>query len=443
MQSNSGGRKPPRSSARISSVISNTQISNKSTPKVVKRLNNSTNPHVNTIKHKKRGITVKPPNNVNNTNNSAINSEEEMDAEEHDDTVSLLSQSTVTKPNKTIKTKPICITMSVEKIPLLKNNIIKLELKSEFKIKATTKDEIQVLTNNKSDKVKILEFLQNSTEKLEFHTFTERDEKDLTYVMKKHYYVEPPEMLKMLKDNECPATSVRFLNNSKANPSYIIHFPKNSVNLITLRTQYKVIDHCIIKWENFNNKKKKLTQCFRCQRFGHTARNCNHEFRCVKCTEKHEPGKCSRTTKEGNPKCVNCNKDHAANNRNCESYTAYKEKLDKLKKPKIQRSEPRKFVSTPAPWASQPLNLSQFPPLKPSVNYRIENIQNENPLVNENLNFSQSSNQFNDFSNIQKDFNSIPNISETLKLFRELTDKLKNTDCQKTRLSLLIEYTMK
>ena len=53
--------------------------------------------------------------------------------------------------------------------------------------------------------------------------------------------------------------------------------------------------HHVVSWERL--AKKEPTMCLRCQRFGHSAINCNLDFRCVKCEEKHEPGDCTLITR--------------------------------------------------------------------------------------------------------------------------------------------------
>ena len=56
-------------------------------------------------------------------------------------------------------------------------------------------------------------------------------------------------------------------------------------------------------------------QCKRCQRFGHTQRNCSYAPRCVACGETHHSGECS-TPKE-QLKCCGCVCNHTANYRGC------------------------------------------------------------------------------------------------------------------------------
>ena len=90
-----------------------------------------------------------------------------------------------------------------------------------------------------------------------------------------------------------------------------------------------------ITWESPKTKKREI-QCFRCQSWGHSARNCNSIFKCVKCNLNHEPGKCTVKKGESSPTCVNCNESgHAANYRGCPSYKTYlknkKVLLDKVK----------------------------------------------------------------------------------------------------------------
>lgn len=74
-------------------------------------------------------------------------------------------------------------------------------------------------------------------------------------------------------------------------------------------------------------KQNSIAQCKNCQLFGHSARNCNHKYRCVKCQESHLPGHCPRSldqqlANDTPPACVNCKTiGHPANFRGCPYYT--------------------------------------------------------------------------------------------------------------------------
>jgi hypothetical protein len=56
-------------------------------------------------------------------------------------------------------------------------------------------------------------------------------------------------------------------------------------------------------------------QCKRCQRFGHTQRNCGHVPRCVAYGGSHLSGECP--VPRGQPQCCSCGGDHTANYRGC------------------------------------------------------------------------------------------------------------------------------
>lgn len=65
------------------------------------------------------------------------------------------------------------------------------------------------------------------------------------------------------------------------------------------------------------------TQCFRCQRYGHAAKNCSMKYCCVKCADSHTPGVCPKR-KDDKPKCANCNGDYTANYRGCSAAKNYR-----------------------------------------------------------------------------------------------------------------------
>ena len=60
-----------------------------------------------------------------------------------------------------------------------------------------------------------------------------------------------------------------------------------------------------------------ITQCYRCQEFGHRAQYCHKTEKCVRCSGPHKVSNCSQSTKL---KCANCNGDHPASYRQCPKY---------------------------------------------------------------------------------------------------------------------------
>lgn len=87
-------------------------------------------------------------------------------------------------------------------------------------------------------------------------------------------------------------------------------------------------------------KKDGEIQCHRCQRWGHTAKNCNSHLNCVKCDTQHKPGECTRIRSDtSDPFCVNCGETgHPANWKGCPTYKKYiatrQQKIDKAREDK-------------------------------------------------------------------------------------------------------------
>jgi hypothetical protein len=77
-------------------------------------------------------------------------------------------------------------------------------------------------------------------------------------------------------------------------------------------------------------------QCKRCQRFGHTQRNCGYPPRCVACGEAHLSGDCS-TPKE-QFKCCSCGGNHTANYRGCLNWKEAKAALVKRGQPENRQA---------------------------------------------------------------------------------------------------------
>lgn len=64
-----------------------------------------------------------------------------------------------------------------------------------------------------------------------------------------------------------------------------------------------------------------VSQCHRCQRFGHSQNKCKAQARCVKCAGKHLTAEC-RKEKSAPAKCANCGEAHTASCRGCNQWPA-------------------------------------------------------------------------------------------------------------------------
>lgn len=94
----------------------------------------------------------------------------------------------------------------------------------------------------------------------------------------------------------------------------IFEFDADTSNLGSIKTMgtYRV------KIEQ--QSRSKVMQCKNCQRFQHTASQCNFQYRCVQCITKHQQGICPRKMNKKLPLgCVNCHEaklDHAGHTAN-------------------------------------------------------------------------------------------------------------------------------
>lgn len=84
-------------------------------------------------------------------------------------------------------------------------------------------------------------------------------------------------------------------------------------------------------------------QCKRCQRIGHTHRNCNLAPRCVKCPGKHATTECP-LNKWHDFRCCNCGGKHTANYRGCEAIITAKKKAKANKEPQRAAPQPPQFT---------------------------------------------------------------------------------------------------
>ena len=96
--------------------------------------------------------------------------------------------------------------------------------------------------------------------------------------------------------------------------------------------------------------RENITQCKNCQRFGHSAINCNLAYRCVKCNSDHEPKQCLLKKKDDTTAyCTNCKElGHPASFRGCPIYKQILKRMQEAKKLKLQKtqeSQQRKFTS--------------------------------------------------------------------------------------------------
>ena len=336
--------------------------------------------------------------------------------------------------------KPVFVDASYK---TLNNVLINVVFPSKTKpmMKVMSPIKTQVCCSTVADKEVLIEKLKSQSFK--FFTFSEPSSKPLIYVLKGFPKEQCVDINKLLLEMELPTVKVTFLVDSDY-PVYLVHFtrqqdPTKNVNLQLLQITAKHVGNVIVKWERFDRSRKRMTQCFKCQLFGHTASNCGRDYKCVKCTEMHLPGECKRKSKdqEGSPKCVNCQGDHTANSHTCPHFQTYAEKV------KRQRNR-RKEISQHFYNAQQAQRPKSRAPTV-SNHQRVPAATNENfPPLNKTGNVSTRNEielqTYANFSSLQSRFNAIPGIAQSLKKFEAFVSKLESARSEGERQFILLDF---
>lgn len=203
---------------------------------------------------------------------------------------------------------------------LKNNNFIIYIRKENVKIQCLTNLEYQAT----------MEFLKSSN--INYYTFTPKDEKPTTlFIRNISNTYDSAEIIAAIKEKVPDINIISVKNLVKFN--WLIQL-KTKEDVKSMKSIRSLLGQGI-RVENFKGKKQ--MQCVKCQRYNHVAPNCNMPYRCVKCGDSHEVGKCTIPKKEVNHevfavempdgtkttrigvqlKCANCSGDHAASYSKC------------------------------------------------------------------------------------------------------------------------------
>ena len=335
-----------------------------------------------------------------------------------------------------MKVKPIIVDCSYVTVRRFLNEL-KLEPKPLMKL-IRNDDHPQIKIDCASIDIKsaVMEkFIQNNCH---FHTHSEPGSRVKLFVLKKFIHGSCDDIKTILIENNVPVSKVSFLLDSVSHPIYLIHSNDEDLNIQILKHQHSAIDQLIVKWEKYDFRRRRPMPCRNCKMWGHAAINCKRPYRCIKCDQSHEPGKCARKDRNiGHPTCVYCGGEHPANSQTCPSFKKYQERILQRK----QHTRNHKQSTKNAPPITP--NLSPHGRIQ-NLNFRPRNQNTYAGIVSKSLNESDcdlnldSNNNLN-FFDLNNQFNAIPNIGKTLKKFSELILKL-NTSDESQHLSILLGY---
>lgn len=200
--------------------------------------------------------------------------------------------------------------------------------------------------------------IDNLNPNVQFHTFTTDEQKTRTYVLKGLTRDITHDDVQEELHKTHQITPIRCNQMKNPHSNLIIVTVDSNTDTINKLTSIRYLAHTRVHWEIYKNSKK-MTQCHRCQEWGHATSNCRVAPRCLKCAERHLTKDCQKS-QELPPKCANCGEEHTANSINCKVYQARLDWLEsrKYRAPLTTTRDPQRPPNTSNP--------RQFPALKPA-----------------------------------------------------------------------------
>lgn len=165
---------------------------------------------------------------------------------------------------------------------------------------------------------KLIKFMRDNN--VVHHTYQPKEERAYRIVLKNLHHTTDVKDIKeeLLRSGH----KVRNIINGRN------RITKEPINLFFVDLEPSDNNKEIYKLTNLNNRAikieppkriKGITQCMRCQQYGHSKTYCSRPYVCVKCGGPHNTTACKKTS-DTPAKCALCNGAHPANYKGCEFY---------------------------------------------------------------------------------------------------------------------------
>lgn len=294
---------------------------------------------------------------------------------------------------------------------------------SGFQYKYIGKDATLVFTNNYDEYKKVVEYYKKG--KAGFHTYTAQQEKTHAFVLKGLCQTKTIEELKeeLILQKINVKNIFKMKGTPEHSPAYLI--VTDALTKITdLQRKVKVIDFTIIRWERHYNSKV-ITQCHRCQRWGHATSNCFTEPACLKCGDDHLTRECTKPLNTP-PKCANCREAHLSNSTTCRFYIKALERT-KYNSNRQENQQQKTYIPAPPPrenfWENRKSNTTinnnqDTSPTEPNRSTDTQHARGINKVS------ADSQNNFEQLTYEVNKLNTLINIDKMLNLIRILNNKL-------------------
>lgn len=232
----------------------------------------------------------------------------------------------------------------------------------------STKDGIKVQVPTPSDHRKLTAFLRD--QRIGFHTYALEDERLLRVVIRGLPVEITPDSIKAdLCAQGFPVREVhRMYNGRTKTPFELVLVVLNLTPEGKAIFDLKMVNNLSGLHVETPHRNGTPSQCHRCQLYGHSARNCFAQPRCVKCLGDHGTADCTRTRDTSEPpSCVLCGASgHTANYRGCPKAPKADKRATRRPAPaRAKTSQPQYTKTTPkvamAPPATAPQNAWSKP----------------------------------------------------------------------------------
>ncbi|KAI8122414.1 RNA-directed DNA polymerase from mobile element jockey [Lucilia cuprina] len=312
-----------------------------------------------------------------------------------------------------------------------------------FKIKNVNRNKCKLYLSDATVHTEMMAVLREK--RINSYSFTPRELKQISLVLRGLYHGTDIEELKSHLDGITPdviskvtkfTTPYSMKNNCDTGLFLVTLHPGKNLSDIS---HVKFVLSQSVVWERPKKKDREI-QCRRCQHWGHMAKNCNSDYRCVKCDQHHLPGECNRNENDNsNPKCVNCGEEgHPANWRGCTFYKNYvsrkKQRLREVQEIKsAASSNVNKYISSAVNPAKSFASFFHKPsadnkPVQPSIVETFLKLA-EFFLEPEELTLEQ---ELNNFMNEYKNMPKVEAKGEFLRLLKKVQQRSRQIDLTNT-----------
>ncbi|KAG5891400.1 hypothetical protein JTB14_018457 [Gonioctena quinquepunctata] len=187
-----------------------------------------------------------------------------------------------------------------------------------------TRDGIRMILPSMEMYTKSMDILDQ--EKVQYQTFPSPPEREIRAIFKG--VTEDIDINTITKDFHnkgfTPRIVARFKNRKgKSMPIVLVIVPGTQA---TIKNISQICD-IEVQFEH-QRRKRRIGQCYNCQKFGHSAYNCKAEPVCRHCAGKHE-SRAHDKDDVGPNKCNNCEGPHKSNFRGCPAFPSMEKKDEK------------------------------------------------------------------------------------------------------------------